>query len=76
MLVWAKSKNFFPSILLIRRYIKIVAKYCDINGYMDFKLQQAAAVKMPFDVRMLPTKFPPLEKLTLWVESKNDRNCL
>ena len=40
MLVWANSKGFFPSILLLRRYIKIVARYCEENRYMDTDLEQ------------------------------------
>lgn len=79
MLAWATSKGFFPSILLLRRYIKIVARYCDQNGYMSTALSQLVAGEMPFDVRLLPTKFPPLEELTLWVapgEEADPNNAL
>ena len=67
MLVWATSKGFFPSILLLRRYLKIVARFCEENGYMDMNLAQSTEACMPFDVRLLPTKFPPLAELQLWV---------
>lgn len=74
MLVWATSKGFFPSILLLRRYIKIVARYCDQKGYMSIPLDQLEDGDMPFDVRLLPTKFPPLEELALWVPSEEAQN--
>ena len=67
MLVWAASKGFFPPILLLRRYIKIVARHCDDHGYMDTELDRFSELDAPFDVRLLPTTFPPLAELTLWV---------
>jgi 5-methylcytosine-specific restriction endonuclease McrA len=68
MLAWTASKGFFPSILLLRRYIKIVARYCKKNGVMDEALHRAGELNMPFDVRLLPTKLPPLAELQLWVQ--------
>ena len=32
MLEWMKRKNVFPAILLLRRYLKLVARYCDENA--------------------------------------------
>jgi hypothetical protein len=72
MLVWATSKGFFPSILLLRRYIKIVARFCEENGHMDIDLGQSAEIDTPFDVSLLPTKFPPLAKLKLWAYPEED----
>lgn len=72
MLVWACSKGFFPSVLLLRRYLKIVARYCDQNGYMDAALDEDVGEGMPFDVRQLPTRFPPLAELKLWVYPEED----
>ena len=66
MLSWIISKDMFPSILLLRRYMKIVARFCEDNGYMDMGLSEVAEVDTPFDIYLLPTKFPPLKELTLW----------
>jgi 5-methylcytosine-specific restriction endonuclease McrA len=68
LLAWTRSKGFFPSILLLRRYIKLVARYCEANGQMDTDLEHAPGIDVPFDVRLLPTEFPPLAVLTLWVQ--------
>lgn len=70
MLVWANSKGIFPSILLLRRYMKIVARFCEEKGHMDINLENFPETNAPFDVRLLPTKFPPLPELTLWVKAK------
>lgn len=67
MLVWATSKGFFPSVLLLRRYLKIAARFCDENGHMDVALDRITERDMPFDVALLPTRFPPLAELRLWV---------
>lgn len=70
MLAWINSKDLFPSILLLRRYIKIVARYCEENGFMNAHLEAANSRGLPFDVTKLPTKFPELPELKLWVYPK------
>jgi len=67
MLVWASTRGFFPSILLLRRYLKIVACYCEEHGHMGVQLARSGDIDTPFDVRLLPTSFPPLVDLRLWV---------
>ena len=68
MLTWMELKGQFPPLLLLRRYIKIVARYCEDRGIMDTPLDPLDdEADMPFDVRSLPTKFPPLDELVLWV---------
>ena len=70
LLEWMTIKNRFPPILLLRRYIKIVARYCEEHGRLDSVLNQLdEEPALPFDVRMLPTRFPPLNELTLWTHS-------
>ena len=68
MLEWMERKNRFPPLLLLRRYIKVVAKYCEEQSEMETALDSLDTVRdRPFDVRRLPIEFPPLEALTLWV---------
>ncbi len=74
MLFWVSSKGFFPSVLLLRRYLKIVARFCELNGHMDMKLSQSTEANMPFDVRLLPTKFPPLAELKLWIYPEKEED--
>ena len=68
MLEWMERKNRFPPLLLLRRYIKVVAKHCEEQSEMETALDSLDTVRdRPFDVRRLPIEFPPLEALTLWV---------
>jgi 5-methylcytosine-specific restriction endonuclease McrA len=67
MLAWTIAKGFFPSVLLLRRYLKIVARYCEENEFMDAPLNGDYADEIPFDITKLPTKFPALPELKLWV---------
>lgn len=68
MLSWAVGKGLFPSVLLLRRYTKLVARYCHENELLDTPLTDYDARTTPFDARLLPTVFPPLSELKLWVE--------
>ena len=68
MLEWMERKGRFPPLLLLRRYIKIVARYCEEHELMDRPLDtQTEVQEMPFDVRRLPIEFPSLDTLTLWI---------
>jgi 5-methylcytosine-specific restriction endonuclease McrA len=67
MLEWMKTKNAFPAILLLRRYLKLVARYCDENGLLSTPLPDAFQLDLPFDLSLIPHSFPPLSELALWV---------
>lgn len=67
MLKWMIDKGSFPSILLLRRYLKIVMRYCESNNLLDLELEEAQKQALPFDLSILPHKFPPLSELKLWV---------
>ena len=67
MLAWMNSRGDFPSILLLRRYTKIVARYCDREGCMDVEMVRSDELGLPFVLSLLPTRFPPLIELRRWV---------
>ena len=80
LIEWMTAKNRFPPLLLLRRYVKIVARYCEEHGHLDADVSRLDDEPgMPFDVRVLPTQFPPLEELTLWVlpseTGQSSRDC-
>jgi hypothetical protein len=67
MLEWKAMKGDFPAVLVLRRYLKIVARHCDAEGCMDPQLSRAGDLGLPFEVALLPTVFPPLVELRRWV---------
>lgn len=67
MLQWMRVRHSFPPILLLRRYVKIVARHCERLGCMDLELSRVGDLELPFDLDLLPTAFPPLGELRRWV---------
>jgi hypothetical protein len=73
LLEWHQLKNRFPSILLLRRYMKLVARYCVEHGILETTLAIATQQDLPFKLELLPYEFPALSTLTLWVPVMQDR---
>ena len=70
LLDWCQTKKTFPSILLLRRYIKLVARYCEEYEFLDTLLADATQQSLPFKLQLLPYIFPALSTLVLWVPTK------
>ena len=71
MLEWMKGKGIFPPVLLLRRYVKIVTRYCEQYGCMDMALHEVEEKSLPFNLFLLPIEFPPLTELRLWIYPEN-----
>lgn len=67
---WLKSKEQLPSILLLRRYLKLLTAYCLDHGLMEIALEDAAKLELPFDILAIPYKLPEPSELVLWVQPK------
>lgn len=65
LLDWMQSKGNFPSIFLLRRYLKIVARYCEQEALMEMEVAALRGRSLPFDIERLPYNFPPLPTLRL-----------
>lgn len=64
LLQWLEKQGRFPRLMVLRRYIKVIAVYCGRNELLDRSLEHWPD-GVPFDVRRLPTKYPPLSDLSL-----------
>ncbi len=67
VLRWLEAKERRPSILLLRRYIKLVFRYCEENGLLNMLLKEVVNQDLPFDIMALPYKIDDLENAQLWV---------
>ena len=67
LLEWFQIKDRFPSLLLLRRHIKLVARYCVAHEILETALSAAIQQDLPFKLALLPYEFPVLSTLTLWV---------
>ena len=68
VLSWLKKKNVVPSILLLRRYLKLVLRYCTELNILEFPLEEAYKLDLPFELKNLPYKLEDLGERALWVE--------
>ena len=69
LMEWCKSKHTFPSLLLVRRYTKLVARYCEQHELLDALLIDVQQRNLPFRLDLLPYSFPTLNSLVLWVQA-------
>jgi len=65
VLEWHQRMCRFPSLLLLRRYLKIAIGFCDREGLLEVNLGDLP--QLPFSLRSIPQTFPELITLRLWV---------
>lgn len=65
MLDWYLTKEEFPPILLLRRYLKIAIKICAQNDWLDVKIDDVPP--LPFSIESVPHNFPSPSELRLWI---------
>jgi len=65
LLEWYARGGTFPPLMLLRRYLKIVATHCEAAGIMDRPFDTLADTCLPFNLRRLPMTFPPLTELRM-----------
>jgi hypothetical protein len=67
MLEWMQSKNVFPSVLLYRRYLKILINYCRDENLINMPIIEAQKSNLPFNLSSIPQEFLLLSTMKLWV---------
>ncbi len=63
LMAWHRRNKTFPSLGVLRRYLKLCHVYSEQFGYLDQNIGDALQQGLPFDPRNLPRKFPPVEHL-------------
>ena len=64
-LEWLSNRNEFPSILLLRRYLKLAIEMSRERNLLNAQL--AKAPELPFSLSAIPKIYPPPSQLRLWV---------
>lgn len=59
------ERNQFPSLLLLRRYLKLAIEMCYEQNLMDTQLVDAPT--LPFVIEAIPSFYPKPSELRLWV---------
>ena len=66
MVLWLVSKHRFPAILVLRRYLKLAARWCEDADLMDTPWADVPDAALPFDKRSLRVNWPELSAHRLW----------
>lgn len=62
---WFALKGEFPPLLILRRYLKLVYRYCCENDLIDSQIEDLYDKDLPFNIRAIPIDYPSPEKLIL-----------
>jgi hypothetical protein len=65
LMLWHRLNQTFPTLGVLRRYLKLCYFYAKQCGCLDSLACEAVQSGLPFDPRHLPRKFPKVEAL-LW----------
>ncbi len=68
MLLWHMSKDRFPAVLVLRRYLKLAGRSVEDANLMDTRWIDVPDDRLPFDKSALLIEWPTLEsqRLRLW----------
>ena len=70
LLEWLHRRNEFPSLLVLRRYLKLVYLYCHEHDILDISIDDALSMALPFNIKLIPVDYPSPDKLVLY------KNCV
>jgi hypothetical protein len=68
LMEWMDSKGVFLPLMRIRRYLKLVFKYCSENEMLDKTIAEMKNIEVPFNVDFIPTKYPSPNELVMNIE--------
>lgn len=65
LMAWYDERGEFPSIMVLRRYLKIIRNLCLELGIMNERLEEVEAIILPFDLSKIPTNYPKCSEISL-----------
>ena len=68
LMEWMHSKNQFPPLMILRRYLKLIIKFCDKENLMDVAIEELHNQNYPFKIELVPINFPKPNLLIMTVE--------
>jgi len=67
LMEWMKSKDTFPPLMILRRYLKLIILFCLENNLMDLKVEDLQSQNLPFKLEFIPINYPKPSELILHV---------
>ena len=65
LMTWYNERGQFPSIMVLRRYLKLVLQQCQELDLMDKAWEEVDDSALPFRLSVIPTKFPKCSDIAL-----------
>lgn len=74
LMEWMTKQGKFPSLHILRNYMKLVIQYCQENDILEQDVDTACGLNLPFAVEYVPLKYP--EPIDLIYRLETDNNAL
>ena len=65
MMAWYNERGLFPSVMMLRRDLKLVHQQCQELGIMNKTLDEVDVLWLPFSLSDIPTNFPKCSEISL-----------
>lgn len=65
LMAWYHERGQFPSVMVLRRYLKLVLQQCQDLGIMDEPWQEVDETSLPFKLSESPTNYPMCSEMSL-----------
>jgi hypothetical protein len=75
LMEWMRERDQFPPLMVLRRYLKLAIDWSSNNAAMELDLQSAKEFGLPFNIDLIPIRFPPPGNLSLTAE-KHDNHAV
>ncbi len=58
LMEWMEYRGSFLPLMVIRRYLKLVHKYCKEHEILERRVEELKHTELPFKLEFIPTKYP------------------
>lgn len=65
MMLWYHERGQFPSVMVLRRYLKLVYQHCVELGIMDQPWKEVDDSTFPFKLSEIPVSYPKCSEMVL-----------
>lgn len=70
LMEWLNKKGKFPSLHILRNYMKLVIQFCQINNLLDKDIDTACELNLPFSIEFIPLEYPQPVDLKYRIEKE------
>jgi len=58
LMEWMDSKNLFPPLMILRRYLKLIVEFCIKENLMSLPIENLRNKNYPFNIELVPVSYP------------------